>query len=145
MAARRSRCNDFNVQINERRAAVRRGAFVTVLRASTQLGVQVAQYLWIQQFGPRGDADSTRANFQATLDYFVTWKPPEGVSMVHLWMALDLGRAFSLWEADDPLKVAIASANFLPFGAIETIPVGEGEPMIAAMVAGGLMQFPDST
>jgi len=102
----------------------------------------VAQYLWIQQFGPREDVDATRANFQSTLDYFVTWKPPEGVVMVHLWMALDLGRAFSLWEADDPIKMAIAAANFVPFGAIETIPVGEGEPMIAAMVAGGLMQFP---
>jgi hypothetical protein len=102
----------------------------------------MSQYLWIQQFGTRHDADATRANFQATLDYFVTWTPPEGVAMVHLWVALDLGRSFSVWEADDPMKMAIAAANFLPFGDIETIPVGEGEPMIAAMVAGGLMQFP---
>ena len=105
----------------------------------------MAQYLWIQKFGAREDADATRASFQATLDYFVTWKPPEGVEMVHLWVALDLGRSFSLWEADDPLKMATAVANFLPFGAIETIPIGEGEPMIAAMVAGGLMQFPNPT
>jgi hypothetical protein len=104
---------------------------------------EMAQYLWIQQFGARDHADATRANFQATLDYFVTWTPPDGVAMLHLWMALDLGRAFSLWEADDPMKMAIAAANFLPFGEIETIPVGEGEAMIAAMVTGGLMRFPD--
>jgi len=102
----------------------------------------MAQYLWIQQFGSRDDANATRANFQATLDYFVTWQPPEGVAMVHLWMSLDLGRAFSVWEVDDPLKLATTAANFLPFGTIETIPIGEGEPMIAAMVAGGLMHFP---
>ena len=103
----------------------------------------MAQYLWVQQVGGRNDADSTRANFQATLDYFVTWKPPDGVTMVHLWMALDLGRAFSVWEADDPMKMAATAANFLPFGDIESIPIGEGEPMIAAMVEGGLMQFPN--
>ena len=42
------------------------------------------------------------------------------------------------------MKMAIAAANFLPFGDIETIPVGDGEPMIVAMVAGGLMHFPNS-
>ena len=103
----------------------------------------MALYLMIQHFGARQDVGATRANFQATLDYFVTWTPPEGVQMVHLWMALDLSRAFSLWEADDPLKMATMTANFLPFGNIEAIPVGEGDPMIAAMVAGGLMQFPN--
>ena len=103
----------------------------------------MAHYLVIQHFGARGDADATRANFQATLDYFVTWTPLDGVALVHLWMALDLSRAFSLWETDDPLKMATTAANFLPFGEIETIPVGERDSMIAAMVAGGLMQFPN--
>ena len=102
----------------------------------------MAKYLMIQQFGGRESAGATRANFQATLDYFVTWKPL-GVEMVHLWMALDLSRAFSVWEADDPIAMATTAANFLPFGNIETIPIGEGDPMIAAMVAGGLMQFPN--
>ena len=105
----------------------------------------MAQYLTIQKFGAREDAAATRANFQATLDYFVTWKPVDGVEMVHLWMALDLSRVFAVWEADDPLKMATTAANFLPFGDIETIPVGTTEPMIAAMVAGGLMEFPTET
>jgi hypothetical protein len=103
----------------------------------------MALYLSIQQFGARGDVAATRANFQATLDYFVTWTPPEGVTMINVWMALGLDRAFSLWDADDPAKMATVAANFLPFGTIETIPVGEVQPMIAAMVAGGLMQMPD--
>jgi Protein of unknown function (DUF3303) len=102
----------------------------------------MAQYLMIQHFGAREDVAATRANFQATLDYFVTWKPLEGVEMVHLWMSLDLSTAFSLWQVDDPVKMATSAANFLPFGKIETIPVGEGQAIIAAMVAGGLMQFP---
>jgi uncharacterized protein DUF3303 len=102
----------------------------------------MAQYLMIQHFGAREDAEATRANFQATLDYFVTWKPVDGIEMVHLWMALDLSRVFTVWEADDPLKVATTVANFLPFGNIETIPVDTTEPMIGAMVAGGLMEFP---
>ena len=46
-------------------------------------------------------------------------------------------------EADDPIAMATTATNFLPFGNIETIPIGEGDPMIAAMVAGGLMQFPN--
>jgi hypothetical protein len=105
----------------------------------------MAHYVMIQQFGARDDAAATRANFQATLDYFVTWTPLEGVAMVNLWLALDLSRSFTLWEADDPIKMATIAANFLPFGSIETIPVGTTEPMIAAMVAGGLMQFPNPT
>ena len=105
----------------------------------------MAQYLTVQKFGAREDAAATRANFQATLDYFVTWKPVDGVEMVHLWMALDLSRVFAVWEADDPLKMATTAANILPFGDIETIPVGTTEPMIAAMVAGGLMEFPTQT
>ena len=32
--------------------------------------------------------------------------------------------------------------RILPFGSIETIPVDTTEPMIGAMVAGGLMEFP---
>jgi hypothetical protein len=103
----------------------------------------MAHYLWIQEFGTRGDADATRANFQATLDYFVTWTPPEGVEMLQIWVALDLGRSFSLWEADDPLKLATTVANFLPFGNIEAVPVGEVQSVIGAMVAGGLMKYPN--
>ncbi len=105
----------------------------------------MSQYLTIQYFGSRDGADATRANFQATLDYFLAWQPPEGVALLHLWVAVDLSRSFNVWEADDPLKMAIVAANLLPFGAIETIPVGTTESMINAMVTGGLMQMPEPT
>ncbi len=62
--------------------------------------------------------------------------------MVHLWAAVDLSRAFAVWEADDPMKLATTMAIFLPFGEIEVTPIGAGDQVIAAMVAGGLMQFP---
>jgi len=103
----------------------------------------MAHYLCIQEFGTRGDVDATRANFQATLDYFVKWTPPEGVELLQIWVALDLGRSFSLWEADDPLHLTTMVANFLPFGNIEAIPVGEVQAMIGAMIAGGLMESPN--
>ena len=62
------------------------------------------------------------------LDYFVTWKPLEGVEMIHLWVALDLGRSFSLWEADDPFKMATAVANSLHSGRSKRSPSARVSP-----------------
>ena len=55
---------------------------------------------------------------------------PEGVKMIGQWTALGGGRAFSLFQTDDPMHMMAASYTWSDLASIEVVPVIEAEEVM---------------
>jgi len=87
-----------------------------------------------------GDSKQPRQNWQEATDYFATWEPPEGLTLVAIYGALDLRRTVSVWETDEPALMTVLTAQYLAWGDTEVVPVLGPEKIISSMATGGLIK-----
>jgi hypothetical protein len=99
----------------------------------------MSSFITILRFRRSTDSAVVRKDAQELIDYFSTWKPPVGTTLLSLHVALDQKCTIGLWESDSHAALAVAVAQFLPWSEIDVIPVVAVDEAIAAQIAGGLI------
>jgi hypothetical protein len=99
----------------------------------------MALYISIARFRRAGlDAPEVRKEAQELVDYFRAWAPPDGVTMVGLWVTVDGTQSIGVWDATSHAGLSTIGAQFLPWADIEIVPVLEVQENLTAQAAGGL-------
>ena len=60
---------------------------------------------------------------------------PEGAKLIGQWSSVEGGRAFTLFEANDPMVLAKWSQEWNDLGKFETVPVVDTNELMKAMAA----------
>jgi hypothetical protein len=101
----------------------------------------MALYVSVARFRRAGlDAKDVRKEAQELVDYFTAWTPPNGVTLLHLWIGVDGTEAIGVWDSDGHAGLSTLGAQFLPWADIEIIPVLEVQESLIAQGAGGLFK-----
>ena len=87
------------------------------------------------------DAPAVRKEAQELVDYFTAWTPPDGVTMVGLWVTVDGTESVGVWDASSHAALSTIGAQFLPWADIEITPVLEVQESLPAQAAGGLFKL----
>ena len=102
----------------------------------------MALYITIGRFRRAGlDAPTVRKEAQELLDYFKAWTPPDGVTLVGRWVAVDGSQSIAVWDASSHAALSTIAAGFLPWFDVEITPVLDAQEGVAAQAAGGLFKL----
>src|SRR3954453_14590157 len=102
----------------------------------------MALYISIARFRRASlDASAVRKEAQELVDYFTKWSPPDGATMVGLWLTVDGTQSIGVWDAGSHAALSTIGAQFLPWADIEIMPVLEVGESLTAQAAGGLFKL----
>lgn len=99
----------------------------------------MALYMAVAHLRSTLDPKATRANYQETVDSFLKWSPPEGMTVLHGVVSADIKTTYFLVEAATHDVVTQAVATFYPYADYDIVPVMQPEDAIRAMAASGLI------
>ena len=102
----------------------------------------MARYLATAKFRTPAGAAHATAQYQAVANAWLSWSPPEGFTLEHLWISADFSTGYNIWSTEDPTKLGEVVAYFLPHLDYSITPLLEPDQLITAWAAGGLIQLP---